>query len=70
MSGGTGKDDEIMPEIFSFSIIFDASFISGLQQYFISSGYAKNSPAKFWEVDSDLLSLLLDFGINLEIMPS
>lgn len=41
MSGGTGKDDEIMPEIFSFSIIFDASFISGLQQYFISSGYAK-----------------------------
>ena len=54
MSGGTGKDDEIMPEIFSFSIIFDASFISGLQQYFISSGYAKNSPAKFWEVDSDL----------------
>ena len=47
MSGGTGKDDEIMPEIFSFSIIFDASFISGLQQYFISSGYAKNSSAHF-----------------------
>ena len=40
-----GNEDEIIPEISSFSIMSQHASKAGLYQYFMPSGYAKTSPA-------------------------